>query len=262
MPSARPDEITAGGEDSEEFYAFLFHELNSSRPLGVEEEVFVHVLSFGNSSGDLNSPYVVSQLFRTLNSELVSDLRDLRETIAGVWSMDSEEVQRIVTTTTWSHHVFTMLQLVDRYCTHLVAPATGCVLLQGNRGVSDVDYVVATLIQLKVDPSTRSVLGFLTLLEKEWIQHSYPFNTKRGTLDAVFFLCICCVHDMLSRSPHAFQFTCVLLHELCEALLSCRFGTFAFGAFQEYLAPSPPVPSFFQYILSSLPLHPGTSLLC
>lgn len=46
----------------------------------------------------------------------------------------------------------------------------------------DLNCVVSSLAQLMVDPYFRSISGFETLIQKEWVAMGHPFTTRHGLI--------------------------------------------------------------------------------
>eukprot|EP01062_Namystynia_karyoxenos_P072451 TRINITY_DN6861_c0_g1_i1.p1 TRINITY_DN6861_c0_g1~~TRINITY_DN6861_c0_g1_i1.p1 ORF type:complete len:998 (+),score=263.73 TRINITY_DN6861_c0_g1_i1:65-2995(+) len=97
---------------------------------------------------------------------------------------------------------------------------------------------VVSLAMLMVDPHYRTIEGFCTLVDKEWIALGHKFADRCGVCgygdgsnkdkDAspVFVLFADCVHQLMRKHPTAFQFTEDFLIYVIDAVYSNRFGTF------------------------------------
>jgi len=80
----------------------------------------------------------------------------------------------------------------------------------------------------------RTIDGFLTLLQKEWVDFGHKFDERCGHTDEsasdqrspVFLLFIDCCFQLLQQFPSAFEFNQDLLLLLLDQLNACRFGTF------------------------------------
>jgi myotubularin-related protein 10/11/12 len=44
----------------------------------------------------------------------------------------------------------------------------------------DLCAIVSSLVQLLCDPSTRTIVGFQSLVQKEWIALGHPFCSRLG----------------------------------------------------------------------------------
>lgn len=46
----------------------------------------------------------------------------------------------------------------------------------------DITPVLTSLVQLLADPSSRTILGFQSLLQREWVAGGFPFLNRLGHL--------------------------------------------------------------------------------
>jgi len=140
------------------------------------------------------------------------------------------------------------------------------VMIQGHRK-SLIHFVILSLTQLLMDPFYRTTFGFCLLIEKDWVQYTFPFgcalsvrlnkkNSKiystnlffsppthtahlvstkeRGTYPH-FELFLHCVWSLLNLAPTKFEFTDSLLHFLAENYSSFRFGTFYCNSLEDIM---------------------------
>lgn len=97
---------------------------------------------------------------------------------------------------------------------------------------------VSALVQLVLDPVTRTFEGFARLIEKEWLSFGHMFATRTGQGDVkistqrapIFLQFLDCIFQLMRQFPRAFEFTDELLAELHDAVYSGRFGTFLFNS--------------------------------
>uniref|UniRef100_A0A8C4QHW5 Myotubularin-related protein 9 n=1 Tax=Eptatretus burgeri TaxID=7764 RepID=A0A8C4QHW5_EPTBU len=108
------------------------------------------------------------------------------------------------------------------------------VLVHGNEG-TDSTLQVTALAQLILQPEGRGLRGFLTLLEREWLQAGHPFqercarsaySTKTRQQAPSFLLFLDCCHQLLLQFPCSFEFSEELLICLFEHSYASQFGTF------------------------------------
>ncbi|MES1912492.1 MAG: hypothetical protein MHM6MM_004759 [Cercozoa sp. M6MM] len=99
---------------------------------------------------------------------------------------------------------------------------------------------MCALTQLVLDNYSRTLRGFLTLIEKDWVQFGHRFATRLGhgvppcaedkaPLDQrspVFLQFLDCVWQIWRQHPDAFEFDESVLECLAKHSVSCLFGTF------------------------------------
>ncbi|XP_069481016.1 myotubularin-related protein 10 [Ambystoma mexicanum] len=108
------------------------------------------------------------------------------------------------------------------------------VILQEEEG-RDLSCIVASLIQVMLDPYFRTIVGFQSLVQKEWVMAGYPFldrcnHLKRSDKESpLFVLFLDCMWQLLEQYPAAFQFTETYLTVLYDSTRISLFGTFLFN---------------------------------
>ncbi|KAM4677600.1 myotubularin-related protein 10 [Discoglossus pictus] len=109
------------------------------------------------------------------------------------------------------------------------------VILQEEEG-RDLSCLVASLVQLMLDPYFRTLVGFQSLIQKEWVMSGYPFldrcnHLKKSDKECpLFVLFLDCVWQLLEQYPAAFQFTETYLTVLHDSTRISLFGTFLFNS--------------------------------
>ncbi|NWV82841.1 MTMRB protein, partial [Dasyornis broadbenti] len=101
----------------------------------------------------------------------------------------------------------------------------------------DLNCLVASLVQLLGDPHARSLPGFQSLVQREWVAAGHPFPHRLGLLcrDApreeapVFLLFLDCTWQLLRQFPADFGFTEAFLLALHDSSFSPYFSTFRFS---------------------------------
>lgn len=93
----------------------------------------------------------------------------------------------------------------------LVTSRVRSVVLQ-ERGDRDFNGLLSSLVQLLSAPEARTLLGFQSLVQREWVAAGHPFLTRLGGTGAseeapVFLLFLDCVWQLLQQSPAEFEFS-------------------------------------------------------
>ncbi|KAH7701803.1 MTM-9 protein, partial [Aphelenchoides avenae] len=122
-------------------------------------------------------------------------------------------------------------------CVHCEGSGEVPVVVHGAEG-TDSTLVVTSIAQLLLDPDARTVRGFQSLIEHEWVAAGHPFSlrcahsgyatgTVTGPQEAPVFLCFLdCVWQVMRQYPSCFEFTEQLLVFLFEHAYASEFGTF------------------------------------
>lgn len=94
----------------------------------------------------------------------------------------------------------------------------------------DVACLFSSLIQLLVDARFRTVSGFFTLIQKEWVAFGHPFHSTHLHTSPVFLLFLDCAFQLLTQNPLDFEFNERLLSSLWDSMFDCTTGTFLFDS--------------------------------
>jgi Myotubularin-like phosphatase domain len=102
---------------------------------------------------------------------------------------------------------------------------------------------VCGLVQLLLDPYSRTLRGLCSLIAKEWCSFGHKFHERCGHGDEkadvdgdfspVFIQWLDAVWQLVRLFPHAFEFNERALLVIGHHLYSCRFGTFLFNCERE-----------------------------
>ncbi|XP_057399849.1 myotubularin-related protein 10 isoform X2 [Balaenoptera acutorostrata] len=109
------------------------------------------------------------------------------------------------------------------------------VVLQEEEG-RDLSCIVASLVQVMLDPYFRTITGFQSLIQKEWVMAGYPFldrcnHLKRSEKEApVFLLFLDATWQLQEQCPAAFEFSETYLAVLHDSTRVALFGTFLFNS--------------------------------
>ncbi|XP_006902999.1 PREDICTED: myotubularin-related protein 10 [Elephantulus edwardii] len=108
------------------------------------------------------------------------------------------------------------------------------VILQEEEG-RDLSCFVASLIQVMLDPYFRTIIGFQSLIQKEWVMAGYQFldrcnHLKRSEKESpLFLLFLDATWQLLEQYPAAFEFSETYLAVLYDSTRISLFGTFLFN---------------------------------
>ncbi|XP_072320693.1 myotubularin-related protein 10 isoform X2 [Eucyclogobius newberryi] len=101
----------------------------------------------------------------------------------------------------------------------------------------DLNCVVSSLVQLMLDPQYRSISGFQSLVQKEWVMAGHRFLDRCNHLKKndkeecpLFLLFLDCVWQMINQYPGAFEFTETYLTVLTDSIWIPLFSTFLFNS--------------------------------
>ncbi|XP_023797592.1 myotubularin-related protein 11, partial [Cyanistes caeruleus] len=137
--------------------------------------------------------------------------------------------------TRWLDHVRTCL----RKAVELVLLLAGkrCSVVLQEPSDRDLNCLLASLVQLLGDPHARSLPGFQSLVQREWVAAGHPFPRRLGLLcrdspreeAPVFLLFLDCTWQLLWQFPADFGFTEAFLLALHDSSFSPYFSTFRFS---------------------------------
>ncbi|XP_060516883.1 myotubularin-related protein 9 [Cylas formicarius] len=109
------------------------------------------------------------------------------------------------------------------------------VLVHDSSGL-DATLLVTSVAQVILNPDCRTVRGLQALIEREWLQAGYPFQTrhlkfcfstiKSKNQQPTFLLFLDCIHQLHYQFPYSFEFTTPLLIHIFENSYYSNFGTF------------------------------------
>ncbi|XP_031426536.1 myotubularin-related protein 12 [Clupea harengus] len=115
------------------------------------------------------------------------------------------------------------------------------VLIMEEEGL-DLCCVISSLVQLMLDPYYRTLAGFQSLIQKEWIAGGHNFQDRCSHLHhkdkehlqaPVFLLFLECVWQLLQQHSPAFQFSETYLTVLSDSVHVPVFSTFLFNSAQQ-----------------------------
>ena len=106
----------------------------------------------------------------------------------------------------------------------------------------DLAALVATLVQLICDPESRTLIGFESLVQREWVASGHPFCTRLRHTSVpreeeeslgfcpVFFLMLDCCWQIIRQFPTTFEFNSQYLLMMAHEVCSCVSSTFLFDS--------------------------------
>ncbi|CAF99594.1 unnamed protein product, partial [Tetraodon nigroviridis] len=101
----------------------------------------------------------------------------------------------------------------------------------------DLSCAISSLVQLMLDPHYRSLVGFQSLVQKEWVMAGHRFLDRCNHLkkndkeeSPLFVLFLDCVWQMMNQYPAAFEFTETYLTVLSDSMWIPLFSTFLFNS--------------------------------
>ncbi|XP_014746762.1 PREDICTED: myotubularin-related protein 11 [Sturnus vulgaris] len=137
--------------------------------------------------------------------------------------------------TRWLDHVRTCLRKAVEVVSLLARKRCSVVLQEPSD--RDLNCLLASLVQLLGDPHARSLPGFQSLVQREWVAAGHPFPRRLGLLcrdtpreeAPVFLLFLDCTWQLLWQFPADFGFTEAFLLALHDSSFSPYFSTFRFS---------------------------------
>nr|XP_057946461.1 myotubularin-related protein 9 isoform X1 [Doryrhamphus excisus] len=134
----------------------------------------------------------------------------------------------------WLSHVQTALSTAGLLA-ECVERDGHSVLVHGSDGI-DCTLLISTLAQIIMDPSCRTLEGFLGLLEREFVQAGHPFqqrcahsafsHARLQQESPIFLLLLDCVWQLWCQFPLALGFSEALLLRLATEAYASNYGTF------------------------------------
>ncbi|XP_046400707.1 myotubularin-related protein 10-B [Ischnura elegans] len=158
------------------------------------------------------------------------------ETVGQFWLQDNHFLSQMEASK-WLHTVSVCLQVAADAVKEIEKGIT--VVLQEGDG-RDMSAVVSSLVQLTLDPYWRSIVGFQSLIQKEWVALGHPFCKRLSFISGyeneqspIFLVFLDCVWQLLQQFPSAFEFTETYLTTLWDSTLIGVFDTFLFDCEQD-----------------------------
>lgn len=163
------------------------------------------------------------------------------ETVRQFWVQDRKFLSSLEN----SRWLFYVSQSLKKACYAAEQLAEGItVVLQEGEG-QDMCCVVSSLTQLILDSYWRSILGFQSLIQKEWVSLGHPFAKRLGHVvkaetdqSPLFLLFLDGVWQLQQQFPSAFEFSETYLTSLWDSAHISIFDTFLFDSEHDRLLAS------------------------
>ncbi|XP_039291181.1 myotubularin-related protein 10-B [Nilaparvata lugens] len=208
----------------------------------VKENIMLETV---RKSHPLLSTPVVMELSKSLPStkDIQTSFLKLRELCAPesekqFWVQDNNFLS-LMENTRWLHTVSACLSKAVETSRLLHRDIT--VVLQEADG-RDLCPLIGSLVQLMLDPHLRTIQGFQSLVQREWVIMGHPFCTRLGHVystdgeqSPVFLVFLDCVWQLLQQFPTEFQMSETYLTTLWDSVFFSTFDTFLFDCERDRL---------------------------
>lgn len=156
------------------------------------------------------------------------------DSINQFWEQDNH-YYNLLDGTKWLQTIAACLDLAKNL-TGYINQTRKIIILQEATG-RDMTCVISSLMQIILDPHYRTITGFQTLIQKEWIAMGHPFSNRLKLLRDTdseecpyFLIYLDCVWQMLQQFPSAFEFSEFYLTMLWDCTHLTVFDTFLFNS--------------------------------
>lgn len=150
------------------------------------------------------------------------------------WEQDSHYFTSLESSR-WLHHISACLQ-ISLQISIMLCQNKQSVIIQENEN-RDLNCVVASLVQILLDPYCRTQQGFQHLIQKEWVALGHPFMERLHHINAaeseespVFLLFLDCVWQLMQQCPSSFEFSETYLTTIWDSAHISVFDTFLFSS--------------------------------
>lgn len=152
---------------------------------------------------------------------------------AKLFRQQDDKFLKSLESSSWLLYVSLCLECADKAARDMLGGSS--VILQENDG-RDMCCVVSSLTQILLDPFCRTINGFQSLIQKEWVALGHPFCDRLGhvyndttTASPLFLLFLDCVWQLLQQFCEEFEFTETYLTTLWDSTFMPIFDTFLFN---------------------------------
>ncbi|CAI5454581.1 unnamed protein product [Caenorhabditis angaria] len=127
-------------------------------------------------------------------------------------------------TSNWPHQISKILELANSV-TAIMSLYNSSVAICLETGKSTTT-LITSLVQLMSDPYYRTLEGFQTLIEKEWLAFGHCFYKDSETRSPYIICFLDCVHQIMKQYPNSFEFSDYFLRFIAFHTTSGYFRTF------------------------------------
>jgi len=92
----------------------------------------------------------------------------------------------------------------------------------------DTSCLIGSVAQIILDARFRTVTGFFSLIQKDWISTGHPFHSNYMHSSPIFLLFLDSVYQLLHQNPFEFEFNETLLTDVWDSCFDPTTGTFQF----------------------------------
>uniref|UniRef100_UPI00358F7536 myotubularin-related protein 10-like isoform X2 n=1 Tax=Myxine glutinosa TaxID=7769 RepID=UPI00358F7536 len=157
----------------------------------------------------------------------------MQDTTEGFWLGDNKWLSSLENTG-WLECVWKCLRISAELAEEMTN--NGHVVIRES-DCRDMCCVVASLVQVLLDAQSRTIVGFQSLIQKEWVLAGHRFLDRLNHLQQldggeapVFQLFLDCVWQLLQQYPETFEFGETYLTVLSDSTRIPLFGTFLFNS--------------------------------
>lgn len=166
--------------------------------------------------------------------QLQTSFSKLIDACLGESSVNTDRYLNKLESSTWFYSIRQALYLAYMISDEL-HNKNGCVLIHDWDG-TDNTLLITSLIQIILNPDTRTIKGFQKLIEREWLEagHSFsrrcfkgPFGSSQAKQEGpVFLLFLDCIRQLMEQYCISFEFNEELLIILYDNTMAPQYGTF------------------------------------
>lgn len=163
-------------------------------------------------------------------------LRELCMTdlIKDFWSKDNIWLSSLEETK-WLNCVQRCLKISSRITKLMIDQKISVIIKEA--GCRDLACLISSLVHLLSDPHYRTIHGFQSLIQREWVAMGHPFQERCGMVtlansekSPVFLLFLDCVWQLICQFPVSFEFSETYLTILWDSIHTGLFHTFLFNS--------------------------------